>query len=171
MPTRMDGWPLYRTHAPGLYKLGGRAMTQSTAAPTLEEWFVRDHPNAHGDIEVVLGNDFKIYIPLRASDWDDAKRSHMRNHARLIAAAPETAAERDRLRLEIEQCHAKSTCCCGDYIKHHSTHSGHNPVSMYDSDLFNVETERDRLKVVNEGLVEVLAVACKAYKEITNDLG
>ena len=68
-----------------------------TAAPTLEEWFVRDHLNAHGDIEVVLGNDFKIYIPLRASDWDDAKRSRMRNHARLIAAAPATAAERDRL--------------------------------------------------------------------------
>ncbi len=76
--------------------------------------------------------------------------------ATLFAAAPATAAERDRLQLEIEQCHAKSTCCCGDYMKHHSTHSGHNPVSMYDSALFNIEAERDRLKVVIEGLADAL---------------
>ena len=63
-----------------------------------DKWFVRDCPHAYGDIEVVLGNDFTIYIPLKATDWDDAKRSRMRGHANLIAAAPDTAAERDRLK-------------------------------------------------------------------------
>ena len=73
-----------------------------------------------------------------------------------IVKIDELRDERDRLRLEIEQCHAKSTCCCGDYMKQHSTHSGHNPVSMYDHALFNVEAERDRLVKVNEGLVGAL---------------
>lgn len=91
-------------------------------------------------------------------------------NAELFAAAPETAAERDRLRLEIEQCHAKSTCCCGDYMKHHSTYSGHNPVSMYDNALFNVEAERDRLVVVNEGLMALLQEALPHVEQMANEL-
>ncbi len=35
-------------------------------------------------------------------------------------------------RLEVEQCHAKSTCCCGDYMKQHTGYDGHSPVAMYD---------------------------------------
>ena len=38
----------------------------------------------------------------------------------------------EALRKEVEDCHAKSTCCCGDYIKDHSAYSGHTPVSMFD---------------------------------------
>ena len=72
-------------------------MTEQRAKPPQDCWFVRDCPQIYGDIEVVLGADFKIYIPLMATDWDDAKRSRMKDHARLIAGAPETAAERDRL--------------------------------------------------------------------------
>ena len=70
---------------------------QPAAEPTPDRWFVRECPHAYGDIEVVLGDDFTIYIPLKAIDWNDAKRWRMKNHAKLIAAAPATAAERDRL--------------------------------------------------------------------------
>ena len=70
---------------------------EKRAEPTPEKWFVRDCPQVYGDIEIVLGDDFTIYIPLMATDWDDAKRARMRDHARLIAASHETAAERDRL--------------------------------------------------------------------------
>ena len=70
------------------------------------------------------------------------------------AAAPETAAERDRLIEEIEQCHAKATCCCGDYMKDHSTYSGHSAVSMYDHSLFEAHEEIDRLKESNKELAK-----------------
>ncbi len=44
-----------------------------------------------------------------------------------------------RLKAEIEQCHAKSTCCCGDDIKTHGIDSGHAPVSMYDHTVHEIE--------------------------------
>jgi hypothetical protein len=85
--------------------------------------------------------------------------------AELFAAAPAMTAERDRLGLEIEQCHAKSTCCCGDYMKHHSTYSGHNPVSMYDNALFNIEAGRDRLAAALDGLILVCGRTGESLKD------
>ncbi len=136
-------------------------MTDQPAAPTPGPWTLETVKTSCG-----------ICHKIGPFPWTDTEKNHaciyvddrmawkygpeLEANARLIAASWATAAERDRLKLEIEQCHAKSTCCCGDYMKHHSTHSGHNPVSMYDSALFNIETERDRLKVVNEGLVKAL---------------
>ena len=137
-------------------------MTQPTAAPTHEDWDLSDAEKLRilADWhDVQDDNLFHQAGPSSTAADNREVQADLRRIATELETAPETAAERDRLRLEIEQCHAKSTCCCGDYIKHHSTHSGHNPVSMYDSDLFNVETERDRLKVVNEGLVEALTAA------------
>lgn len=52
----------------------------------------------------------------------------------------------DELRAELEQCHAKSTCCCGDYVKDHGMGSGHSPVSMYDHALDNANNEIKRLR-------------------------
>lgn len=45
----------------------------------------------------------------------------------------------EALKAEIELCHAKSTCCCGDYVKDHNMGSGHSPVSMYDQALAAAE--------------------------------
>ena len=47
-------------------------------------------------------------------------------------------AEVECLKAEVEQCHAKATCCCGDYVKYHSVSTGHTPLSMYDYDLQNM---------------------------------
>lgn len=124
----------------------------STVAPTPGPWR-----------EGVSGN-FRIYGPGNmgrqsgpiAEAWPINNADIQRANCRLIAAAPETAAERDRLQLEIEQCHAKSTCCCGDYMKQHSTYSGHSPISMYDNALSNIEAERDRLVGANEELMKAL---------------
>lgn len=69
-----------------------------TSKHTPGPWKVQPAPFAPGDIQVVLQDDFRIYIPLMATDWDDAKRQLMRANAKLIAAAPETAAERDTLK-------------------------------------------------------------------------
>ena len=52
------------------------------------------------------------------------------------------------LKNEVEQCHAKETCCCGDYVKQHTIDHGHIPVSMYDWDLFNVMQKVERLQQV-----------------------
>lgn len=54
--------------------------------------------------------------------------------------------EVERAKQEVEICHARETCCCGDYMKGHSAYSGHSPVSMYDWSLHKVEEERDRLR-------------------------
>ena len=50
----------------------------------------------------------------------------------LIAAVEALRARVETARLEVEQCHAKSTCCCGDYMKQHTGYDGHSPVAMYD---------------------------------------
>ena len=55
---------------------------------TYTPWHVKPCPTAPGDIDVHLGDDFRIYIPLQATNWDDAKRARMKSHATLIAAAP-----------------------------------------------------------------------------------
>ena len=62
------------------------------------------------------------------------------------------AEKRGQLQAELEQCHAKSTCCCGDYVKDHGMGSGHSPVSMYDYALDNANAEIERLKTENESL-------------------
>ena len=51
-------------------------------------WRVEPSANMLGDIDVHLGDDFRIYIPLRANDRDDAWRTRMKSHAALIASAP-----------------------------------------------------------------------------------
>lgn len=48
----------------------------------------------------------------------------------------EFLSEKDR---EIEICHARETCCCGDYVKQHSAYDNHSPVSMYDHALDRAE--------------------------------
>ena len=40
-----------------------------------------------------------------------------------------------KLKAEVEQCHAKAICCCGDYMKQHNAGHGHTAVSMYDNAL------------------------------------
>ena len=37
-----------------------------------------------------------------------------------VERAEAAEARVETARLEVEQCHAKSTCCCGDYMKHHT---------------------------------------------------
>jgi hypothetical protein len=62
--------------------------------------------------------------------------------------AIDEAEKRGRLQAELEQCHAKSTCCCGDYVKDHGMGSGHAPVSMYDYAIDNANAEVERLRAV-----------------------
>jgi len=52
------------------------------------EWRVEPHGHALGDIDVVIEDGFKIYFPMCATNWDDAKRRRMRAAADLIASAP-----------------------------------------------------------------------------------
>ncbi len=54
--------------------------------------------------------------------------------------AKATEAQVETARLEVEQCHAKSTCCCGAYMKQHTGYDGHSPVAMYDYALDKAET-------------------------------
>ena len=59
---------------------------------------------------------------------------------------------------EVQQCHAKATCCCGDYVKGHDAGHGHTPVSMYDYALDNAEADNARLvKAIAERNGEKLA--------------
>lgn len=58
--------------------------------------------------------------------------------------------------LEIEQCHAKSTCCCGDYIKQHSTCAGHTPVAMYDYALDIAEAQKVELVVTLKQITQAI---------------
>jgi len=64
-------------------------------------------------------------------------------NAAFIAAAREAVPalldEVARLRAEIEQHHAKSICCCGNYVTEHGLGDGHSPVSMYDYALEQAE--------------------------------
>ncbi len=63
-------------------------MTKHTPGP----WRVQDCSHAYGDIEVILGDDFKIYIPLMATDWSPEKKLRMKASAHLLAAAPDLLA-------------------------------------------------------------------------------
>ncbi len=63
--------------------------------------------------------------------------------AALIAAVEALREQVEIARLEVLQCHAKSTCCCGDYIREHSVYAGHTPVAMYDYVLDRAETRAD----------------------------
>ncbi len=60
--------------------------------------------------------------------------------------------ELDRAEREVEQCHAKAACCCGDYMKGHSAFSEHSPKSMYDYALELMEGERDEVRRGADGL-------------------
>ena len=64
----------------------------------------------------------------------------------------------DAAKSEVEQCHAKSTCCCGDYVKGHGTGSGHSAVSMYDYALDNSLADNTRLRTAVKELVQGLEV-------------
>ena len=75
---------------------------------------------------------------------------------RAAIAAVEALRERvETARLEVEQCHAKSTCCCGDYMKQHTGYDGHSPVAMYDYALDGAVTRAEAA----EALVVELAGA------------
>lgn len=50
-------------------------------------------------------------------------------------------------RAEIEQLHARLTCCCGDDVMH-SPWAGHSPVSMYDHALDNANTRIAELETL-----------------------
>ncbi len=67
------------------------------------------------------------------------------NDAQFIAASraavPDLLDEIDRLEAEIEQHHAKSTCCCGNYMTEHGLGDGHSPVSMYDYALDQTQSQ------------------------------
>ena len=72
-------------------------------------------------------------------------------------------------RKELEQCHAKATCCCGDYIKNHTIDAGHSPVSMYDYALDGAITERDEARREAEELgkqIAALEAVVKAAREV-----
>lgn len=60
-------------------------MTEHTPGP----WTVTETKHVPGDIDVNLGDDFRIYIPLMAKNWDHAKRIRMKANAYSIAALPE----------------------------------------------------------------------------------
>lgn len=62
----------------------------------------------------------------------------------------------ESLNKEIEQCHARSVCCCGDYVKQHTQGHGHLPVSMYDYALDSALQEVENLKRVGQELLEVM---------------
>src|SRR5258708_38847436 len=47
----------------------------------------------------------------------------------------------DAARAEIEQHHAHSTCCCGNYMTEHGLGDGHSPVSMYDYALDQTQSQ------------------------------
>lgn len=70
------------------------------------------------------------------------------NVGRLLATIAERDARVRELEAEVEECHAKATCCCGDYMKTHASPigCGHSPVSMYDYALDNALEELAALK-------------------------
>src|SRR5258708_15673095 len=59
----------------------------------------------------------------------------------IVDTVPELLDEIDRLEAEIEQHHAKSTCCCGNYMTEHGLGDGHSPVSMYDYALDQTQSQ------------------------------
>ncbi len=70
--------------------------------------------------------------------------------------------------LEVEQCHAKSTCCCGSYMKQHSAYDGHTPVAMYDYafDRANTRAEAAEAREADlAGVLEVCRVLNHSHKE------
>ena len=68
-------------------------------------------------------------------------------------------------RLEVEQCHAKSTCCCGDYIKDHSIYDGHTPVAMYDYALDGAESRAKAAEAHAAELAGEIEIAKKFLTE------
>ena len=93
--------------------------------------------------------------------------------ATLLAEVERLSGERDEARREVEQCHAKSTCMCGDYVKDHTQGSGHSPVSMYDHALDNVRAElrlaessvsrlTERAETAERDLARAIDNACEA---------
>lgn len=99
------------------------------------------------------------YLIGRLNDWRQwEKVGH--NHDLLKEAITAIEALRERVetaRLEVEQCHAKSTCMCGDYVKQHSGYNGHTPVAMYDYAL-------DGANTLNKELVWAAKVALKTIE-------
>ena len=70
----------------------------------------------------------------RLNDWRQWEKAGY-NHDLLKGAIAVIKVLRERVetaRLEVEQCHAKAICMCGDYVKWHGGDDNHTPVSMYD---------------------------------------
>lgn len=86
---------------------------------------------------------------------------------RLIAAVEALRERVETARLEVEQCHAKSTCCCGDYMKQHSAYNGHTPVAMYDYALDGAEARAG----TSEAHATEMATEVKALRERMAALG
>ena len=87
--------------------------TKHTEGP----WRVQDCPHAYGDIEVLLGDDFRIYIPLVATDWSPEKKLRMKACAHLLAAAPKLLAAAEHAAMSehhpaCEHTHAQRPCTC-----------------------------------------------------------
>ena len=112
-------------------------------------------------------------VPIRECALHKALREHVAELAEhldktvsvaadAITRAEAAEAERDRFKLEVEQCHAKSTCCCGDYMKQHSDYSGHSPVSMYDYVLDGAETRAHAAETRGASLAGALE-ACEKW--------
>lgn len=84
---------------------------------------------------------------------------------RLIARIDAERKRADAAVAEVEQCHAKSTCCCGDYLIDHAgaMDCGHSPVSMWTNDLVRMTKDRDalaeRVTALEEALRRLLLVA------------
>ena len=78
---------------------------------------------------------------------------------RVARAYQEARREIEALQSEVEQCHAKSTCCCGSYVNEHGIGDGHSPVSMYDYALSNAESvlERTGWRPTREQIARALA--------------
>ena len=84
---------------------------------------------------------------------------------RVARAYQEARREIEALQSEVEQCHAKSTCCCGSYVNEHGIGDGHSPVSMYDYALSNAEAALAALREQAERDAKVIALAQSIFDE------
>ena len=75
-----------------------------------------------------------------------------------------------RLQTEIEQCHQKSTCCCGDYIKTHTNamDAGHTPVSMYSNEMDNLNQQLEKTLKENHTLKTIQDLIYHTTGNISN---
>ena len=125
------------------------------AQPTPSLWVVGEQGSINGPVLVVIDRESglsKALIPSPADRRVNEPSEDERRTAHLIAAAPETAAERDRLKAELSNID-------GILARRPALDAEPDRASKILMAVY-VASQRDRLKVVNAELFESLRVNC-----------